>query len=48
VFSRAFDSLHCMSNVNVVRNQAGTILSDGINKYIYHFCVVSYGLSSGT
>jgi hypothetical protein len=29
-----------MSNVNVVRKRAGTILSDGINKYFYLFCVV--------
>jgi hypothetical protein len=27
----------CMSDVNVVRNRAGTILSDDINKYLSSF-----------
>jgi hypothetical protein len=29
----------CIRDINVVRKRAGTILSDGINKY-YLFCVV--------
>jgi hypothetical protein len=43
-------SIHCMSDVNVVRKQGegGTILSDGINKYSVSFLCVFYGLSSGT
>jgi hypothetical protein len=34
-FSRTSD--HCMSDVNVVRKRAGTILNDGINKYHVSF-----------
>jgi hypothetical protein len=37
-----------MSDVNVVRKPAGTILSDGINKYFLSFLYGFYGLSSGT
>jgi hypothetical protein len=29
-----------MSDVNVVRKRAGTILSGSINRYFYLFCVV--------
>jgi hypothetical protein len=32
-------SIHCISDVNVVWKPAGTILSDGINKYFYLFFV---------
>jgi hypothetical protein len=34
------NKIRCMSDVNFVRKRAGTILSDGINKYFYLFCVV--------
>jgi hypothetical protein len=44
-FSRAFDSLY--ERCKYVQKQAGTILSDGINKYFLSFCVF-YGLSLGT
>lgn len=27
-------SIRCVSDVNVVQKQAGTVLSDGINKYL--------------
>lgn len=33
--------IHCTSDVNVVPNQEGTVMSDGINKYFFiFFCVV--------
>jgi hypothetical protein len=35
-------SIHCMRGANVVPKWAGTVLSDGINKYIYF--VVSHCL----
>jgi hypothetical protein len=41
-------SIRCMSDVNVLRKRAGTILSDGINKYLLHFLCGFYGFSSGT
>jgi hypothetical protein len=37
-FSRAF--VRCMSDVNIARKWAGTILSHGINKYFLSFFVV--------
>jgi hypothetical protein len=37
-----------MSDVNVVKKRAGTLLSDSINKHFFIFCMVFYGLSSGT
>jgi transposase-like protein len=45
-FSRAFDSLY--DDAKVMRKRAGTIQSDGINKYFLYFFVWFYGLSSGT
>jgi hypothetical protein len=32
-------SIRCINDVNVVRNRAGTLLSDCINKYFYLFVV---------
>jgi hypothetical protein len=40
-FSWAFDSLY--ERVNGVRKQAGTILSDGINKYFLSFLWPQFG-----
>jgi hypothetical protein len=38
----------CMSDVNLAQKRAGTILSDGINKYFLYFLCGFYGLSSET
>jgi hypothetical protein len=38
--------IHCMSDVNAVLKQAGTIPSDGINNYILYFWCSFYGLRS--
>jgi hypothetical protein len=41
-------SIRCTCDVNVVRKRAGTILSDGINKYFSRFLCGFYVLRSGT
>jgi hypothetical protein len=41
-------SIRCMSDVNVVRMRAGSILSEGINKYFLSFLFGFYDFSSGT
>jgi hypothetical protein len=50
IWEKAFfsDMIHCMSDVNVVHKEAGTIMSDGIDKYFLSFLRGFYGLSSGT
>jgi hypothetical protein len=40
-------SIRCMSDVNIMRKRAGTILSEGINKYLLSLLCGFYGLSSG-
>jgi hypothetical protein len=41
-------SIRCMSDVNVGPKQAGTVMSDGINKYFLSSSYGFHGVSSGS
>jgi hypothetical protein len=41
-------SVHCMSIVNAVPKQTGTVLNDSINTYVLSFVCGFYGLTSVT